>query len=75
MSETSRNVYECLSEITDQTTVVNICSKDKTILFYDKFKDILFDLVSEYLMNTVIDLHQYYDPNEDKFIVFMIIDR
>lgn len=75
MSEASRNVYECLSEITDHRTEINICSKDKTILFYDKFKDILFDLVSEYLMDTVIDLHQYYDPNEDKFIIFMIIDR
>lgn len=75
MSEAPRNVYECLSEIIDCMTEVNICSKDKTILFYDKFKDIRFNLVSKYFMDTVIDLHQYYDPNEDKFIVFMIIDR
>lgn len=71
----SKTVYECLSEIDNPTTNVNICNKDKTILFYDKFKDILFDLVCEYLKYNVIEVQQYYDPIEDKFIIFIVIDK
>ena len=72
MSET---VYECLSEIDDPTTNVNICNKDRTILFYDQFKDILFDLVCEYLKYNVIEVQRYYDPIEDKFIIFIVINK
>lgn len=72
MSET---VYECLSEIDDPTTNVNICNRDRTILFCDKFKDILFDLVCEYLKYNVIEVQRYYDPIEDKFIIFIVIDK
>lgn len=71
----SKTVYECLSEIDEPTTNVNICNKDKTILFYDKFKDILFDLVCEYLKYNVIEVQRYYDPIEDKFIIFIVIDK
>lgn len=71
----SKTVYECLSEIDDPTTSVNICNKDKTILFYDKFKDILFDLVCEYLKYNVIEVQRYYDPIEDKFIIFIVTDK
>lgn len=71
----SKTVYECLSEIDEPTTNVNICNKDKTILFYDKFKDILFDLVCEYLKYNVIEVQRYYDPIEDRFIIFIVIDK
>lgn len=55
--------------------VINICDKDNTILCCNKFKDIRFIDIVDYLGYDVIEEQKYFDPIEDKYIIFVIIDK
>lgn len=63
-----------LSRITDENTVINICDKDKTIHFCNKFKDIMCHIVDS-LGYDVIEEQKYFDPIEDNYIIFLVIDK
>ena len=64
-----------LSRITDENTVINICDEDKTIHFCNKFKDIMFCHIVDYLGHDVIEEQKYFDPIEDNYIIFVVIDK
>lgn len=64
-----------LSQLIDHDNVINVCNKDKTIIFSDKFMDILFWLISDYLPCKILDKQEFYDSNEDKYIIYIIIDK
>lgn len=55
--------------------VINICDKDKTIHFCNKFKDIMFSHIVDYLGHDVIEEQKYFDPIEDNYIIFVVIDK
>ena len=69
------NLCDYLSQDHDQNTIINVCKKNKTIIFSDRFKDILFWLISDYLQYKVLDIQNFYDSNEDKYITYVIIDK
>ena len=68
-------LFNYLSRITDENTVINICDEDKTILFCDKLKNIRFFEISDYLGHDIIEEQKYFDPIEDKYIIFVVIDK
>lgn len=68
-------LFNCLSRITDENTVINICEEDKTILFSDKLKDIRFIEISDYLGRDIIEEQRYFDPIENNYIIFLVIDK
>ena len=55
--------------------VINICDKDKTIHFCNKFKDMRLIEISDYLGQDVIEEQKYFDPIEDNYIIFLVIDK
>lgn len=68
-------LFDYLSRITDENTVINICDEDKTILFCNKLKDIRFIEISDCLGHDIIEEQKYLDPIEDNYIIFLVIDK
>ena len=71
----NEKLFDYLSRITDENTVINICDKDKTIHFCNKFKDIMFTHIVDSLGYDVIEEQKYFDPIEDNYIIFLVIDK
>ena len=69
------NLCDYLLRIGLEDTVINICDKGKSIRFSDKFKDIRFIDIVDYLGYDVIEGQKYFDPIEDNYIVFLVIDK
>ena len=64
-----------LSRITDENTVINICDKDKTIHFCNKFKDMRLIEISDYLGQDVIEVQKFYNEKDKNTIYYITIDK
>ena len=55
--------------------VINICDKDNTILYCDKFKDMRLIEISDYLGQDVIKEQKFYNEKDKNTIYYITIDK
>lgn len=70
----SEKLFECLSRI-DDDAVVNICNKDKTIFITDTFREMKVADINDILGHDVLEIQKFFDPIDNKYIIFVVIDR
>lgn len=67
-------LFECLSRM-DDDAVVNICYKDRTIRITDTFREMKVSDINDILGHDVLEVQKFFDPIDNKFIFYLIIDK
>lgn len=67
-------LFECLSQM-DDDAVVNICNKDRTIYITDIFREMKVSDINDVLGHDVLEIQKFFDQIDNKYIVYLIIDK
>jgi len=67
-------LFECLSRM-DDDAVVNICYKDRTIRNTDTFREMKVSDINDILGHDILEIQKFFDPIDDKYIIFVVIDK